>query len=401
MRKREHHRPNGQARRGPRRPPTARGRTGRHADLPDPWRGPPLRDDPEGGPLPGRLGRPRVLRRRFADVADEWLRANPAKRGSSRARDRSAVGHHVLPLFASRRVGDIRRQDVREAVAVWSAVLAPRSVARVFGVLRAVLNHAFDELDVAVRNPCTGVRLPRRTKRTRPRPTPAQLLALVEAMPEQYEAMVWIAAVAGLRWGEVAGLTVGQLRLAPPGAITVDRQVGRGEHGEPVVEDPKSEAGFRTLSIPDGLRDVLVGHLATAGLDAGESDCLMFPGPRGGLLDYGWWRRRIWVPAAIAAGFSRQVPDKDRRGGTRLVPTLGFHDLRRLNATEMVRLNVDIKTAQHRLGHSDPRLTLAVYAEAITEADVEAAGRLGARLLAPHTTSLHGRPVPRRRTMTP
>lgn len=332
---------------------------------------------------------PAVLRRPFGNVTEEWLRANPAKRGSSRARDRSALDRHVLPLFGGRRVGDIRRQDVREAVSAWSAVLAPRSVARVFGVLRAVLNHAFDELDVAVRNPCTGVRLPRRTKRTRARPTPAQLLALAEAMPEQYEAMVWVAAVAGLRWGEVAGLTVRQLCLAPPGAITVDRQVGRGEHGEPVVEDPKSEAGFRTLSIPGGLRGVLVDHLATAGPDAAEGERLLFPGPGGGPLDYGWWRRRVWVPAAIAVGFSRQVPDDRRPGRTRVVPTLGFHDLRRLNATEMVRLNVDIKTAQHRLGHSDPRLTLAVYAEATTEADVEAAGRLGTRLLAP-----------RRRTMT-
>jgi hypothetical protein len=78
--------------------------------------------------------------------------------------------------------------------------------------------------------------------------------------------------------------------------------------------------------------------------------------------------------AAIAAGFCREVADDRERGRTRIVPTLGFHDLRRLNATEMVRLNVDIKTAQHRLGHSDPRLTLAVYAEATTEADVEAAG---------------------------
>jgi hypothetical protein len=42
---------------------------------------------------------------------------------------------------------------------------------------------------------------------------------------------------------------------------------------------------------------------------------------------------------------------------------------------------VDIKTAQSRLGHSDPRLTLAVYAQATTEADRAAADRLGARFM--------------------
>jgi hypothetical protein len=44
---------------------------------------------------------------------------------------------------------------------------------------------------------------------------------------------------------------------------------------------------------------------------------------------------------------------------------------------------VDIKTAQERLGHSDPRLTLAIYAQATTEADREAANRLGDRFMSP------------------
>ncbi len=35
----------------------------------------------------------------------------------------------------------------------------------------------------------------------------------------------------------------------------------------------------------------------------------------------------------------------------------------RAHATGMVLEHVDLKTAQTRLGHSDPRLTLAVYAQ--------------------------------------
>lgn len=324
---------------------------------------------------------PSDLRRRFRDVADEWRDANMAKRGSTRARDRSALDVHVLPLFGDRRVGYIRRQDVREAVAVWSAVMAPRSVQRVFAVLRAVLNHAFEESEGVVRNPCTGVKLPRIPRRKRPRPTPAELLTLARAMPERYEAMVWVAALTGLRWGEVAGLTVGQLNLAGPFTVTVDRQVGRDEHGRPIVEDPKSEAGTRTLSIPTELRALLAEHLARTGL-AADDDSLLFAAPDGGLLRYSDWRRDAWVPAALAVGFSRQVADARRAGRMRTEPTIGFHDLRRMNATEMIRLNVDVKTAQHRLGHADPRLTLALYAEATTEADLEAADRLGGRLLA-------------------
>ena len=51
-----------------------------------------------------------------------------------------------------------------------------------------------------------------------------------------------------------------------------------------------------------------------------------------------------------------------------------------------------MKTAQTRLGHSDPRLTLAVYAQATTEADQEAARKLGARFMPSHAqTARDGR----------
>ncbi len=49
----------------------------------------------------------------------------------------------------------------------------------------------------------------------------------------------------------------------------------------------------------------------------------------------------------------------------------------------MVLDGVDVKTAQTRLGHSDPRLTLAIYAQATEEGDRSAASKLGARFMAP------------------
>jgi integrase len=69
----------------------------------------------------------------------------------------------------------------------------------------------------------------------------------------------------------------------------------------------------------------------------------------------------VWLPATIQAGCEGA----------------GFHDLRRANATGLVLAGVDLKTAQTRLGHADPRLTIAVYAQATTEADKAAADALG------------------------
>ncbi|MCA1844063.1 MAG: tyrosine-type recombinase/integrase, partial [Actinobacteria bacterium] len=61
----------------------------------------------------------------------------------------------------------------------------------------------------------------------------------------------------------------------------------------------------------------------------------------------------IWKPATAKGGLE---------GVT-------FHDLRRANATGLVAEGVDVGTAQARLGHSDPRLTLAIYAQATGDAD--------------------------------
>jgi len=149
------------------------------------------------------------------------------------------------------------------------------------------------------------------------------------------------------------------------GAIQVAEQLTRGEHGRPDVGPPKSQAGRRVLSAPRELVDLLSAHLARHGLTGADADAFVFTSPNSGPLRYSNWRRRVWVPACERAGL----------GG------LVFHDLRRAAATALVLEGVDMKTAQTRLGHSDPRLTLGIYAQASREADRDAADRVGARYL--------------------
>ena len=130
---------------------------------------------------------------------------------------------------------------------------------------------------------------------------------------------------------------------------------------------PKSEAGNRVLTMPSQFADLLAAHVASRGLTAADDQALLFPAPgtENNPLDYANWRLRIWLPAVEAAQLTG----------------LGFHDLRRANATAMVRDHVDVKTAQTWLGHSDPRLTLAVYAQATAEGDREAVDKLGERFM--------------------
>ena len=120
--------------------------------------------------------------------------------------------------------------------------------------------------------------------------------------------------------------------------------------------------------MPAPLVELLGAHLSRRGLTGADSSQLVFTMPEGGPLAYQNWRNRHWLPACRAVGLEG----------------LGFHDLRRLNATGLVMEGVDVRTARARLGHSDPRLTGAVYAQATTEADRAAADRLGTRFMSPH-----------------
>lgn len=128
---------------------------------------------------------------------------------------------------------------------------------------------------------------------------------------------------------------------------------------------PKSQAGRRTMAVPPALMALLSEHLAGGASTGADPDQFAFPAPQGGHSTTPHWRRRVWEPATAAAA----------------LPGLAFRDLRRANATGMVLDGIDLKTAQTRLGHSDPRLTLAVYAQAPTAADAAAAERLGTRFM--------------------
>lgn len=178
--------------------------------------------------------------------------------------------------------------------------------------------------------------------------------------------MAYLGAVLGLRQAECAGLRVGRLDFLR-GTLTVAEQLTRGRRGSMATGEPKSDAGRRTLSVPPELMEMLAAHLARRGMTGRDPAAFVFASPGGAPLDYTNWRRRVWKPATVKAGLDG----------------LTFHDLRRANATGLVAEGVDLKTAQARLGHSDPRLTLAIYTQATGEADRSAAARIGARFFPP------------------
>jgi integrase len=298
-----------------------------------------------------------------ADLSALWMAANPSKRATTRATDEIALRVHILPTLGDKQIAKVKPPHIHALVSQWVGNAAPRTVRRQYATLRAMFAFAV-QCDWISRTPCRAVKLPPVMSTRRHTLTPDDVTAIAEATDVRYRPMVWLGAVLGLRWSEVAGLRVGRVDFLQR-TLTVAEALTRDGKGHPVLSPPKSSAGSRTLAIPPVLADILAEHMVTCGLRAADDDRFMFEASNGAPLRYSNWRRSVWVPATEAAEH----------------PDVGFHDLRRASATALVSRGIDIKTVQARLGHSDPRLTLQVYAEVVQEAEHHAADVLGDHFL--------------------
>ena len=241
--------------------------------------------------------------------------------------------------------------ELQALVNSWNGRLAPRTARRGYGVVRAIFAYGV-AADMLVRTPCRAVNLPRVESTARRAPTDDDVARLATATQEEYRPMVYLGVIFGLRFSEVAGLRVGCLDLLGR-SLTVAETVTRDAKGRPVFGPPKSAAARRHMGLPTALVEMLAEHLRRRGITGADGDELVFVSPKGGPLRYANWRNRVWLPACREAGLDG----------------LGFHDLRRASAMALVLEKVDLKTAQTRLGHSDPRLTIGLYAQAVEQAD--------------------------------
>lgn len=172
---------------------------------------------------------------------------------------------------------------------------------------------------------------------------------------------VRLALSTGMRRGEVFGLCWDYVDL---NRDTIAVQWSLTAHGE--LKHPKSAAGHRVLSIDKALSEHLAwwcsfqrAELVKIGV-AQSGDTPVCCSSIGGFItlrNFSRW----WSAFREEIGF----------------PDLPFHSLRHTQATQLLKNGEDIKTVQHRLGHSTASLTLDVYGHAIPEKDREAANIIG------------------------
>jgi integrase len=107
-----------------------------------------------------------------------------------------------------------------------------------------------------------------------------------------------------------------------------------------VLGQPKSDAGRRTVHLPEAIIPVLRDHLEQFG-NAGSSG-LVFPSRQGLPLRHSQFRNRVWLPALEQAGMEG----------------VHFHDLRHAGNNLAASTGATLRELMARVGHSTTRAAL-------------------------------------------
>ncbi len=268
-------------------------------------------------------------------VTTKWWPAWKDQHPSSEYGTRKKVEKRILPTFGDIPIGDLDASTI----GAWKAAmvaegLAARTVNTYLSLLGTILNAAVDD-DYLARSPLLRKSGAGRASATRNQPvrrrevwlTRTQLDRLAKAIKPRYRALVLVAALTGMRWGEL----------------------GRG-----IEKAPKTEAGIRTIALDQETVDAFRAHRELVG---GGAFARIFSTPGGSRGDSGTLSSnnfaRIWKRALRKAELAQLWPEY---GGLR------FHDLRHTHATWLIAQRVPMIAVAGRLGHANAVVTMMVYA---------------------------------------
>jgi integrase len=381
----------------------------------------------------------------FGAYLDDWLVSKRGLKASIRA---AAVEHITLyfkPGLGHLRLADLRDSDFEQLYTATRQLgrptsdrselgrrllaarrrhprpLSPQRIARVHATARSALNTAvkrrkipynpiqYVELDhIAAVKPL--VWLPERVaywRRTGRRPgpvmvwTPKQANAFLDFVADDDLYALWrLIAYRGLRRGEAIGLPDHDVHL-DNAVLDVRETLVRAADtldGPADPDDPKSEAGARTVGLDAGTVDALRGYrrrqaerrlaLGPAWVDSGR----FFTQPDGAALNPAWVTQRFGYLADRAGrlrtrctatttdgeqcrrhivggrchqhGGSPEGTDQARRDG---LPPVRLHDLRHGAATYALKAGIPTKVVSDDLGHARTQTTENHYTSVLPE----------------------------------
>ena len=214
---------------------------------------------------------------------------------------------------------------------------------------------------------------PRVAQRRVTAPSVDSVRSLIEAAEKRdprLAPLLMLAALTGMRRGELCALRWSDFDL-DTGELDVSRSVVVVPGGL-AEKTTKTDRGRRVALDQVGVA-LMIRYRAQVDRLAGEADAQV--------------PDDAFVFSPYVDGSTPFRPDNVTSFFIRVRDSLGLdtvrlHDLRHFTATQLIGAGVDVRTVAGRLGHSDPSLTLRVYASVLEERDRAAASIMG-RVMGP------------------
>lgn len=273
---------------------------------------------------------------------------------STRHRCNSLLNKWILPRWQGTRISDVRTIDVENWLR--GLRLSRGTKAKIRKTLNLLFNHAI-RWEFALRNPISGpvrgsgVRQSEKRERIPEVLAPEEFRSLEAALQPRERVLICLALSLGLRRGELAALRWQDLdfeRLT----ITVQRSLV-----DQVVGRTKTEASQRPLPMDSRIATLLLRWRAVSKYVRPQDYIFATDSNRAG-------RKRGQQPVWLAKVMQYHIQPTARALGIK--KQIGWHTLRHSLATSLHRNGEEIKVVQELLRHSSCKITLDIYAQAVS-----------------------------------
>jgi integrase len=293
----------------------------------------------------------------FGEFATAWIEERPNLRPKTAENYRYVLANHLAPALGSRTVSEIKEWNIRRwRKNLLDAGVSVATTAKAYRLLKAIMNTAVDD-GLIRRNPCRIKGAAQDRSPERPVLSLQQVFTLADAIHPRYRALILLAVFGCLRWGELAALRRTDIDLVTR-TVRIERTLTELRGSGQVFGPPKSDAGHRTVALPDFIVPDMTSHLAQ--FTAPEADALVFTSPTGTPLRPSNFRRRAWAKAIEASG----------------LPAIHFHDLRHTGNTLTAEAGANLRELMERMGHSSTRAAM-IYLHSTNERQRALADTLG------------------------
>ncbi|MEP6978008.1 MAG: tyrosine-type recombinase/integrase [Thermoleophilia bacterium] len=292
-----------------------------------------------------------------AELAESWLASQTGLRWRTRERYEALLRVHVLPSLGRVKVSQVTVEDVLDLIGqMREGGSAGATIKGTLGVVSRMFSsrpgraltasNPIAELEKKER-PASGRTEPRILERD-------EIFRLLDACDERHRPMIATAVFAGLRQGELLGLTWSDVDL-DAGLVHVRKQLDR--RGERVA--PKTDKAVRSVELFPALVRILRAHKEGAfALGRARPQDFVFASSAGTPLHYRNVSRRGLDAAMTRAGL-------DGVG----VQKLRFHDLRHTFASALIAQGQSVVFVSRQLGHASAKITLDVYSHLFDRAE--------------------------------